>query len=49
VRVFGLSGLHLAYPLVILLAAFLWTSAFVLFLWIYAPILLRPRVDGRPG
>jgi uncharacterized protein involved in response to NO len=49
VRVFGLSWLHLAYPLVILLAAFLWTSAFVLFLWIYAPILLRPRMDGKPG
>jgi uncharacterized protein involved in response to NO len=49
VRVFGLSWLHLGYPLVILLAAFLWTSAFVLFLWIYAPILLRPRMDGKPG
>lgn len=27
----------------------LWTVAWVLFLVIYTPILLRPRVDGRPG
>lgn len=27
----------------------LWTLAWVLFLVIYTPILLRPRVDGRPG
>lgn len=27
----------------------LWCAAFVLFLWKYAPILWRSRVDGRPG
>ena len=27
----------------------LWTLAFALFLWIYAPMLIAPRVDGRPG
>ncbi|MBI3515388.1 MAG: NnrS family protein [Proteobacteria bacterium] len=27
----------------------LWTLAFVLFLSIYAPILVRPRIDGNPG
>ena len=27
----------------------LWSAAFVLFLWIYTPILSRPRCDGLPG
>ncbi len=31
------------------LAAGLWTLAFLLFVVVYAPILIRPRVDGRPG
>jgi len=26
-----------------------WSFAFVLYLWKYAPILIRPRADGRPG
>jgi uncharacterized protein involved in response to NO len=26
-----------------------WMIAFGLFLWIYAPMLVRPRADGRPG
>lgn len=26
-----------------------WTGAFLIFLWFYLPILVRPRVDGRPG
>ena len=34
---------------VVLLAAALWTAAFVLFLAVYAPILFNPRVDGKPG
>ena len=33
----------------ILLSGILWTLAFVGFLWIYAPILIAPRIDGRPG
>jgi uncharacterized protein involved in response to NO len=49
VRVFGLAFLGIAYPIVILVAAFLWTSAFALFLWVYGPILVSPRADGRPG
>lgn len=48
-RVFGLAILRIAYPEVILVAAFLWTAAFVLFTWIYAPMLLAPRADGKPG
>lgn len=27
----------------------LWSLAFVLFLWIYAPVLILPRLDGKPG
>lgn len=30
-------------------AGALWTLGFLLFLWVYAPILVRPRADGRPG
>jgi uncharacterized protein involved in response to NO len=30
-------------------AAASWIGAFVLFLTVYAPILLRPRADGKPG
>ncbi|WP_028774954.1 NnrS family protein [Shewanella waksmanii] len=30
-------------------AGSLWAFAFGLFVWFYAPILTRPRVDGRPG
>ena len=49
VRVFGFGVLGLPYPTVILIAAFLWTAAFALFLWVYAPILWRERADGKPG
>lgn len=49
VRVFGPAWLALPYIQVIVLAAVLWTAAFTLFLWIYGPILIRPRADGRPG
>lgn len=31
------------------LAGLFWLSAFGLFLWIYAPMLLTPRPDGKPG
>lgn len=30
-------------------AGLLWMAAFGLFVWVYAPMLLRPRVDGKPG
>jgi uncharacterized protein involved in response to NO len=30
-------------------AGVLWIAAFGLFAAIYTPILLRPRVDGKPG
>jgi uncharacterized protein involved in response to NO len=49
VRVFGPSLLPLTYPHVIACAAFLWIAAFLLYVWVYTPILLRPRADGKPG
>jgi len=33
----------------IILSAGVWSAAFVLFIVLFAPILLRPRIDGRPG
>ena len=30
-------------------AGALWTLGFLLYLWVYAPILTGPRADGRPG
>ena len=30
-------------------AGLVWIAAFGLFAWVYAPMLLRPRVDGKPG
>jgi len=48
VRTFG-PAVAVPYALIIALTAALWTSAFALFLWIYGPILLTPRVDGKPG
>ena len=49
VRVFGLSMLGLGYPVIIVWTAVLWTGAFALFLWVYGPILFKPRADGKPG
>jgi len=37
------------YSLWLQLSAILWTLAFALFVLGYAPILMKPRVDGRPG
>ena len=49
VRVFGLAIFKVSYPLVIAGAAFLWSAAFLLFVVVYAPILWRSRIDGKPG
>jgi uncharacterized protein involved in response to NO len=37
-----------AYTALIAVAAAGWFAAFGLFLWVYWPILTRPRIDGRP-
>ncbi|HLJ21609.1 MAG TPA: NnrS family protein [Stellaceae bacterium] len=34
---------------VLVIAGIAWSLAFALFLAVYAPILVRPRVDGQPG
>jgi uncharacterized protein involved in response to NO len=41
------SGLD--YHVTVTVAGALWTLAFLLYLAVYAPILTRPRSDGRPG
>jgi len=49
VRVFAPAIFPDAYATIVMAAGSLWIAAFVIFLWVYAPILLRPRTDGRPG
>lgn len=49
VRVFGPALLPLAYEQVIYVASLLWIAAFLLYVAVYTPILMRPRVDGKPG
>lgn len=49
VRVFGPHLLAMSYAAAVLAAAALWIVAFVVFLVIYGPILVRPRADGKPG
>jgi uncharacterized protein involved in response to NO len=49
-RTFGplLAPPSFAFP-VLVVSGLLWSAAFASFLAAYAPILLRPRVDGQPG
>lgn len=49
VRTLGPGIPALSYAQVIAVAAIFWTGAFGLFLWVYAPILVQPRADGRSG
>lgn len=49
VRVFGLSGFGLSFPLVVVWSALFWTTSFALFVGVYLPILWGPRADGKPG
>ena len=48
-RVFGAPVLQLKYGSTITTAGTLWILAFLLYSSVYAPILLRPRADGKPG
>lgn len=48
-RIVGAWLPGLGYSAAIALSAALWTLAFAAFLWIYAPILVTPRADGRSG
>jgi uncharacterized protein involved in response to NO len=49
VRVFCVALWPQAHTVWIVLAQVLWIAAFSLFLWIYAPMLIKARVDGRYG
>lgn len=49
IRVFGTAWASDAYARWVDLSATLWVVGFALFVWQYAPMLLRPRVDGKPG
>ncbi len=44
-----LGGSSLPYTPFLHASATAWSACFILYLWKYAPILIRPRVDGRPG
>jgi uncharacterized protein involved in response to NO len=49
VRMFGPSLLPGNYRVTILAAGGLWVTAFFTYVAIYTLILVRPRVDGKPG
>lgn len=49
VRVFGPVLLPQAYATSIRISGSLWIIGFALFVYVYLPILIRPRIDGRPG
>ncbi|HPQ25800.1 MAG TPA: NnrS family protein [Gammaproteobacteria bacterium] len=49
IRVFGTAWGSATYARWVDLSALLWIVGFALFVWQYASILLRPRVDGKPG
>jgi len=49
VRVFGASFLPFGYGVTIKLAGGLWIFAWLIYAIVYTPILLRPRLDGKPG
>lgn len=48
-RVFGASLLQLQYATTLTAAGALWVLAFLLYSGVYAPILVKPRADGKPG
>jgi uncharacterized protein involved in response to NO len=49
VRVFGASLLPFSYIVTIQIAGGLWMIAWLIYAVVYAPILLLPRIDGKPG
>ncbi len=48
-RVFGPGIAPAHYTAVVMTAGTLWLTAFLLYVAVYAPVLLMPRVDGKPG
>lgn len=49
IRVFAPATFPTRYDTIITISALFWMMAFGTFLLIFAPILTKPRVDGRPG
>lgn len=49
VRVFGPSLAPASYVGIVMTAGTLWFAAFLFYVAVYAPVLLMPRVDGKPG
>ena len=49
VRVFMPALLPAHYTAVVMTAGTLWFAAFLLYVAVYAPVLLTPRIDGKPG
>jgi uncharacterized protein involved in response to NO len=49
VRIFGPVLLPVSYVVSIQLAGLLWMVAWLIYAIVYTPILLLPRVDGKPG
>lgn len=48
-RVFGGAWTPEYYLLTLTASGLAWTLAFLIFVWIYGPILMSPRADGRQG
>ena len=48
VRVFGPISVPAAAAWSVTGSALAWSAAFALFVWVYAPMVCAPRVDGRP-
>jgi uncharacterized protein involved in response to NO len=44
-----IAGMTSSYRAVIIASGVVWILAFLVFLLRYTPMLLRPRLDGRPG
>lgn len=49
IRVFGPALFPDGYDHIIAASGALWIAAFAIYLWLYTPILLQPRHDGKPG
>ena len=49
VRVLGPALHTLDYRITMIAAGALWTIAFLIYVIVYAPILVQPRADGKPG
>jgi uncharacterized protein involved in response to NO len=48
-RVFGGAWTPEYYLLTLTAAGLCWSAAFAIFVWVYGPILMSPRIDGRQG